>query len=62
LSDIKGEHKAGTLGNQIRSYVLHPYKMVMVLRTMVESSDPETVLAGNLDKFLEAEIRQLEND
>jgi len=62
LSDIKGEHKAGTWGNQIRSYVLHPYKMVKDLRTKVESSDPETVLAGNLDKFLEAEIRQLEND
>ena len=44
-------------GNQIRNYVLHPYKMVKDLRTKVESSDPERVLDGDLDKFIEAEIK-----
>lgn len=44
-------------GNQIRSYVLHPYKLVKDLRTNVESSNPEAVLDGDLDQFIEAEIK-----
>lgn len=57
VSDIKGEYKVAGWGNQIRNYVLHPYKMVKDLRTNIETSNPESVLDGYLDEFLEAEIR-----
>lgn len=55
--ELKGEHKIAGWGNQIRNYVLHPYKLVKDLRTNVESQNPESVLDGNLDEFVEAEIR-----
>ena len=44
-------------GNQMRSYVLHPYQMVKDLRTNVESNNPSSVLDGDLDQFIEAGIR-----
>lgn len=56
-SEIRGAKASVSWGNQIRSYVLHPYKMVKDLRTDVESSDPEKVLDGNLDEFVVAEIQ-----
>ncbi|MDP2664118.1 MAG: peptide chain release factor 2, partial [bacterium] len=57
LSDIKGEKVSASWGNQIRSYVLHPYKLIKDLRTGVETSDTEGVLNGDLEQFVEAEIK-----
>lgn len=52
LSDLKGPNEQAAWGNQIRSYVLHPYKQVKDLRTRHESSDPDAVLAGDLNPFM----------
>jgi len=57
LKQIKGEHKAASWGNQIRSYVLHPYKQVKDLRTEFVSQQPTAVLGGELDGFIEAELK-----
>jgi peptide chain release factor 2 len=57
IRDIKGEHKIAGWGNQIRNYVLHPYKLVKDLRTKVESNNPDGVLDGDLQEFIDAEIR-----
>ena len=57
VKEIKGEKVSVSWGNQIRSYVLHPYKLVKDLRTGVESTQPEKVLDGELDEFIEAEIK-----
>ncbi len=46
-------------GHQIRSYVLHPYKMVKDNRTNFESSSPEKILEGDIDKFLESSLYKL---
>lgn len=54
---IKGEHVAAGWGNQIRSYVLHPYKLVKDLRTGYETSDAAAVLDGDLDPFLQAYLK-----
>lgn len=56
---IRGEYKEAAWGNQIRSYVLHPYKMVKDLRTKYETQDTQAVLDGDLDAFVEAYLRTL---
>jgi peptide chain release factor 2 len=54
---IKGEHVSAGWGNQIRSYVLHPYKLVKDLRTGHETSDANGVLEGDLDDLIKAYLR-----
>jgi peptide chain release factor 2 len=58
ISDIRGESKDVAWGNQIRSYVFHPYKLVKDLRTGLETSDVQDVIDGNLDPFVNAALRQ----
>jgi peptide chain release factor 2 len=57
IMQIRGKKVSPSWGNQIRSYVLYPYKLVKDLRTKVETSNVDEVLDGDLNKFIEAEIK-----
>lgn len=58
MAALKGEDVDAGWGSQIRSYVLHPYKMVKDHRTNYESGNPQAVLDGRLDEFMEAYLKQ----
>lgn len=58
LSDLKGKFKTASFGNQIRSYVLHPYHLVKDLRTGFETSNSEKVLNGELDGFVNSYLKK----
>jgi peptide chain release factor 2 len=58
IDTLRGERKAVDFGSQIRSYVLAPYQMVKDHRTDLEVGDPSRVLDGDLDRFIEAELRR----
>ncbi len=57
LAELRGEHKEAAWGNQIRSYVLHPYTMVKDHRTGEETGNAQAVLDGDLDRFIDAYLR-----
>jgi peptide chain release factor 2 len=58
IDELRGEYQKAEWGSQIRSYVLHPYRMVKDHRTNHEEGNTEAVLDGELDPFIEAYLRE----
>ena len=58
LKGIKGEQSNIEFGSQIRSYVLHPYSMVKDHRTNIETSNVDKVLDGDIDLFIESNLKR----
>ena len=56
---MRGGRTKAAWGTQIRSYVLHPYKMVKDLRTGYETANAQAVLDGEIDGLIEAEVRSM---
>ena len=54
MAGLRGDRRAAEWGSQIRSYVLHPYKSVKDHRTNLQSTNPDAVLNGAIDQFIEA--------
>lgn len=59
LAQVKGDHTNASWGTQIRNYVLHPYQLVKDTRTQIETTQAQAVLDGDIDIFVQAEIRRL---
>jgi peptide chain release factor 2 len=59
VNDLRGTVTENAWGNQIRSYVFHPYKLVKDLRTTVETSNLQSVMDGDLDLFIESNLRNV---
>jgi peptide chain release factor 2 len=60
LAAEKGQHHHASWGTQIRNYVLHPYQLVKDTRTQVETADTTGVLDGDIDRFIQSGLRQLQ--
>ena len=57
IQDLRGDSKDISWGNQIRSYVFHPYKLVKDLRTGVETSQLQSVMDGDIDVFIQEHLK-----
>lgn len=61
MSALTGDRMDNAWGNQIRSYVMAPYQLVKDLRSTVETGNVDAVLDGDLDEFIEGELRRRRN-